>query len=232
MVLALFAQSGFAAVAPVGADAAQPEFGARKVFLMLFLMLGPIKVLVPFVQMTRQSDAKFRRRLATRAILYSAAALMIAGVLGRAMLENFDISLPVLSMTGGIILFLVALQTVLQQSATIADTGVSAPEGADMRTALSPLAFPTIVAPYGIAAVIVFATLARGRHQDELVVAGLVLTILLLDWLAMLFAEQILRRVGTSLQVFGVVLSVTQIALGLQVILQSLSMMGLISPRG
>ena len=148
------------------------------------------------------------------------------------MLENFDISLPVLSMTGGIILFLVALQTVLQQSATIADTGVSAPEGADMRTALSPLAFPTIVAPYGIAAVIVFATLARGRHQDELVVAGLVLTILLLDWLAMLFAEQILRRVGTSLQVFGVVLSVTQIALGLQVILQSLSMMGLISPRG
>ena len=63
-------------------------------------------------------------------------------------------------------------------------------------------------------------------------VAGLVLTILLLDWLAMLFAEQILRRVGTSLQVFGVVLSVTQIALGLQVILQSLSMMGLIPPRG
>ena len=45
----------------------------------------------------------------------------------------------------------------------------------------------------------------------------------------MLFAEQILRRVGTALQVFGVVLGVTQIALGVQIILESLDMMDLSS---
>ncbi|MBZ7927453.1 hypothetical protein LAC81_36565 (plasmid) [Ensifer adhaerens] len=28
------------------------EFGPRKMFLMLFLMLGPIKILVPFVSIT------------------------------------------------------------------------------------------------------------------------------------------------------------------------------------
>jgi len=45
----------------------------------------------------------------------------------------------------------------------------------------------------------------------------------------MLFAEQIVRWVGTQLQVFGVVLGVTKIALGLQIILQSLSMTGIIT---
>ena len=56
-----------------------PEIGARKIFFMLFLMLGPIKILVPFVEMTHGSDPAFRRRLATRAILSSAAAMALAG---------------------------------------------------------------------------------------------------------------------------------------------------------
>ncbi|WP_245331168.1 MarC family protein [Mesorhizobium sophorae] len=208
---------------PFGADAPAPEIGARKIFFMLFLMLGPIKILVPFVAMTRGSDPHLRRRLATRATLFSAAALAIAGVLGRAMLENLEISLPVLAMTGGVILFLVALQTVLQQSAgPPPDSG----RPGDLSLALTPLAFPTIVTPYGIAAVIVFATLATGRYDQEFTVAGIVLLILILDCLAMLFAEAILRWTGTALQIFAVVLGVTQAALGLQIILQTLSLIG------
>ncbi|MET0166989.1 MAG: hypothetical protein ABW318_18545 [Vicinamibacterales bacterium] len=52
----------------------------------------------------------------------------------------------------------------------------------------------------------------------------MVALILLLDWLAMLFAHTILKWLGTVLQVFAVVLGVAQIALALQVIIQSLSM--------
>lgn len=225
--LALVACSAMYALAqaPLGADAPAPDFGARKIFFMLFLMLGPIKILVPFVTMTRGSEPRFRRRLATRAILFSAAALALAGILGRGMLENFDISLPVLAMTGGIILFLVALQTVLNPSAGVPGRAQEYGQP-DLSLALTPLAFPTIVTPYGIAAVIVFATLATGRHDQEFTVAGIVLLILLLDWLAMLFAETILKWTGTALQVFAVVLGVTQAALGLQVILHNLHLIG------
>jgi multiple antibiotic resistance protein len=189
---------------------------------MLFLRLGPIKILIPFVTMTRGSETRFRRRLVTRAILFSAAALALAGMLGRVMLENFQISLPVLAMTGGIILFLVALQTVLQQSAAVPGLPQEGGQPVDLSLALTPLAFPTIVTPYGIAAVIVFATLATGRHDQEITVAGIVLLILALDWLAMLFAETILRWIGTALHVLAVVLGVTQAALGLQLILDNL----------
>ncbi|WP_244441797.1 MarC family protein [Rhizobium grahamii] len=77
--------------------------------------------------------------------------LAVAGVLGRTMLENFEISLPVLAMTGGIILFLVALQTVLQQSVGASGQAQEYGQPAEMRLALTPLAFPTIVTPHGIA---------------------------------------------------------------------------------
>ncbi|MDR6757868.1 multiple antibiotic resistance protein [Mycoplana sp. BE70] len=212
-----FAQS------PLGANMPEVEFGARKIFLMLFLMLGPIKILVPFKVLAGSYEPILRRRIATRAILFSAAALAIAGFLGRAMLENLEISLPVLAMTGGIILFMVALRTVLQPTADLPVRSTEA-DPADLRLALTPLAFPTIVTPYGIAAVIVFATLAGDRQTEGLTVTSIVLLILALDWVAMIFAETILRWIGTSLQVLAVVLGVTQAALGLQVILHSLSM--------
>ena len=51
------------------------------------------------------------------------------------------------------------------------------------------------------------------------------LVILALDWAAMLFAETILKWIGTTHQVFAVVLGVTQVALGLQVMMHSLSML-------
>jgi len=48
----------------------------------------------------------------------------------------------------------------------------------------------------------------------------------------MLFAEPILGRIGAVLQVFAVVLGVTHIAFGLQVILQSLCMIGSLQDAG
>src|SRR5258707_845371 len=72
------------------AVAVEPAIDARKIFFMLFLMLGPIKVLVPFVGMMHGADSVLRRTVARRAILFSGAALALAGLLGRSMLENFD----------------------------------------------------------------------------------------------------------------------------------------------
>lgn len=218
------------AQAAAGDVAAQPVLGARKIFILLFLMLGPIKILVPFVEMTRDTDAEFRRRLATRALLFSVAALIVAGALGQTMLENLNIPVSVLALTGGLVLFLVALQTILEQFSA-PERSKSPAKPPELRMAITPLAFPTIVTPYGIAAIIIFVALAQDDDAMKLTVAGVTLTILLLDWLAMLFAHTILKWLGTALQVFAVVLGVTQVALGLQVILHHLSLIGVFTER-
>ena len=68
--------------------------------------------------------------------------------------------------------------------------------------------------------------------RSEFKIAAAVGFILLLDWLAMLFAQAILRWFGPLLQIFAVVLGVTQIALGLQVIIQALGRIGVFTLRG
>lgn len=223
-----------ALVVPVAAAAAiegvsgAPVITARKIFVLLFLMIGPIKILVPFVDLTHGADRAFSRRLATRSVLFSAAALALAGLIGRSLLANFNIPVAVLAMTGGLVLFLVALQTVMQQFSSATPPQAAGPNH-EIKHAFSPLAFPTIVTPHGIAAVIVFVTLAGDDTGLKIAIAEVVAFILLLNWLAMVFARTILRWLGTPLQMFAVVLGITQIALGLHVIIQSLGMIGVVN---
>jgi multiple antibiotic resistance protein len=204
----------------------QSDLSWRKMFTLLFLMLGPIKILGPFVHMTRDTDATFRIRLATRAVAFSAAALLIAGALGRNMLDTFDIPVPVLSLTGGLVLFLVALQTVLEQFSAAPSAPRETPKPT-LALAFSPLAFPVIVTPYGIAATIIFTALPPGDMQAKALLTGAVATILALDWMAMLFAHTVLKYLGVVLQVFAVVLGINQVTLGLFVMLRALSNIGL-----
>jgi hypothetical protein len=66
---------------------------------------------------SRRGDQRlrFRLRLATRAFLFSAAAVTIAGALGQQILDSFAFPGLVLQIAAGLILFLVALQAVMQQ---------------------------------------------------------------------------------------------------------------------
>src|SRR4249919_1965825 len=123
------------------------------IFTILFLMLGPFKIIGPYMKMTEGADPALARRIAVRAIIYSSLALLLAATIGEKILGNYGIPLPILAMTGGIILFLVALINVIQQFGW-QTSRFERKEEPSMKMAMYPLAFPTIVTPYGIAAVI------------------------------------------------------------------------------
>jgi multiple antibiotic resistance protein len=57
-------------------------------FTFFFLMLGPIKVLAPFVAMTERVESSFRTQLAVRATMFSCLALAVAVLIGEKILDN------------------------------------------------------------------------------------------------------------------------------------------------
>src|SRR5260370_26122611 len=89
-------------------------------FTFFFLMLGPIKVLGPFVKMTECAEGRFRRQLAIRAIIFSCLALAAAAVVGERTLRDYGVSLNVLALTGGLVLSVVAFQKILEQFRPVA----------------------------------------------------------------------------------------------------------------
>jgi multiple antibiotic resistance protein len=204
------------------------RFPIAQIFTFLFLMLGPIKIIGPFAKITKDADAALANRIALRAILFSSLALLLAAFFGERLLDNFNIPLPVLVLSAGIILFLVALMNILQQfmpPSAHSEEPAGQVHTPSLSMALTPLAFPTIVTPYGIAALVVFLTLSPDL-KSRLTVGAILLAIMLLNLIVMLMTRHILPVLNVLLPILGAVLGVVQVALGLQIIISSLRMLG------
>ena len=219
----------------LAAEMTVPDLGNRpsagQVWTFLFLLLGPIKIIAPFASLTRTASPALARGLAWRASLYALAVLGVAALTGVRMLENYRISPAVLELAGALVVFLVALRGLLDQIAGVTPRpGANAPV-AGYHLAFSPLAFPVIVTPAGVAAVIVFMDLAPDITA-KLLIIGLMLLIMALNLLAMLFASVLLQWAEMPLQVFGAVLGVIQLALGLHIILFALNTLNVIVYHG
>ncbi len=122
-----------------------------------------------------------------------------------------------------------ALLTVLQPYFPVLqpDLSVDQPSPA---LALTPLAFPTIVTPYGTATLIMLMTTMQTLEQEGMLLV-LTVAILLLNWLAMMFAYPILRLLAVPLKLIGWVLGVLQVALALQLIYLACLKLGVIPSR-
>jgi len=226
-MLAAAAQAqAVAAQGAVQAGMAQ-ELPSAQIFTLLFLMLGPFKILGPFTQLTKGVDDRQAHRIAALSAVFASAALLVAAFLGRSILDSYRIPVPVMALSGGLILLLVALKNLLQQFQldVVADRPAAPAPG--VREAMMPLAFPTIVTPYGIAAVVVLMALTVDT-QARLLVGGIIVAIMLVNVLIMMLARKIMPVMGIVLPVLGAVLGVVQVALGLQIINNALTTMGVL----
>ena len=94
--------------------------GPAEIFTFLFVMLGPLKLLGPFVQRTRGLDDAMVRHIAFPAFVIATAGIVVGSLVGRAMLAKWHVSIPALQITGGVVFFLVALRHGLREDGHVA----------------------------------------------------------------------------------------------------------------
>ena len=73
-----------------GAPEATVLVGLGAVFTLLFITLGPLKIVGPFVQLTREADDATMKKIAVRAFVLALIAVVVGGFVGRALLENWN----------------------------------------------------------------------------------------------------------------------------------------------
>lgn len=220
------------------APAAQTPFPFTlgKVFTFLFLTLGPFHVIGPFVEMTRGRDETFRRRLAFQGVLIAALGLLAAAVFGVRTLNKWGVSPAAVFIATGILFFLTALRVVMAQykprphEAALAH-GDPEPARSVASLAFSPLAFPTIVTPYGIAVLVLAMRLASAETATALQILAITALVLAADLVAMLAAHSALKPspVASAFGLVGSVMAVLQIALGVQAIIVGLRLLGVVA---
>lgn len=231
------------------AAAAEPEailsLELSKIFTFFFLTLGPKAVIAPFARSTARLDAMTRKRVALSTTAISLLSIVVASTIGVRILTNWGISTGALLIAAGMILFLIALESIrerYQQEEFHTNTPSSdksnsssignSPEVSVRRLAFK-LAFPYVVSPYGVAVVILVLT-SRPEHVAIAPIIAMLVGIMLLNLVVMLNASRIARSlyIAPAFAVLGAVLGVLQAALGVQAVLVGLRMAGVLEAPG
>lgn len=205
-------------------------FGAGQIFTMMFVMLGPLKLLGPFAAQTRELDDAQIRRIALTVFAIALVAAVGGCFVGRQLLTAWSVSTPALVLAAAIVLFLVALRIVLEQYQPARPPAEPLP--ADAMAASMRLVFPLVLTPYGIATLIALIAASDTARETGLIFAMLT-GVMLLNLGAMLLARKVMHgMLLLVLYVLGAVLGVLQVALAVQMIVRQLGILGLIDVTG
>ena len=134
---------------------------AGATFVTLFVIMDPLGNIPYFVALTKASEPSRRRVQAVQAALAAGGLIVGFALFGRLILGYLHISIASLSIAGGLLLLLVALESF---------RGESLPADEATNVALVPLATPLLAGPGAIAAVMLLA----GRFSDPAGRVGLI----------------------------------------------------------
>ena len=171
----------------------QQRFGE---FVTLFLVINPIGALPTFLEIAATLGPKEQRKLALNAVWISFVVLFFFVVTGAFLLERMGISIRAFQISGGILLFLVALDMIRGQ--TLTSTGAPRTEQGGVALAIFPLAIPMIAGPGAMLTVVMLTDDDQFNFPGQMSTVGIVAVVLLITFLLLLAAGPIARVIGTA----------------------------------
>lgn len=142
--------------------------------------------------LTSKLSRTAQRKAAFQASLVSFGVILAFAFLGQQILRALHISMESLKLSGGVLLFLVAMELLTSSDMEQPDTGDDA-----VNVALVPLGIPLLAGPGAIVAVMV--SMAQAHTVGSIVgVVGAVVATHVVIWLSMRFALELSRFLGTG----------------------------------
>jgi multiple antibiotic resistance protein len=151
------------------------EMGWPQIFSMafaLFLLMDPIGNVPIFVSVLKDISPKRQRFIIMRELVIALIILVLFNFLGDALLGFLNVTMPTILISGGIILFLIAIKMIFPGKG---DPDVEM--GRSKEPFIVPLAVPLVAGPAVLAAVMLYS----GQHKNDTLVS---VTAIIIAWLA------------------------------------------------
>ena len=199
-------------------------------FLLLLIGIGPKIALVPFIETTVGMDSATKARVVRKMLVTASVVAVLLIFLGELLARLLHFSTGSLSIAGGIILVIIAVNMVLRSDDPHHEP--AAEQRDPMRIAVFPLAIPYLLNPAGIVMLVTISAEADSASVVGLVL-GLLVVVLALDVAVFRWANHVSQRMDPSRmlvteKVFGFLLA----ALAVQLMLDGLHSVGVIHLSG
>lgn len=179
-------------------------------FIVFFSVIDPVGTIPVFIAVTSGYSLETKRRIALIATLVATGVLLFFVVFGELILNAMSIPLPAFQISGGIVLFLFAMNMIFGESKP--EEEVRLAEDTHKETAVFPLAVPSIASPGAMLAAVLTTENAKFTIWEQTQTTATMIVVILIAYVLMLFAgwiHQILGKAGASIisRVMGLILS-------------------------
>jgi len=196
-------------------------------FVTMFVIIDPIGLAPLFVALTAGRSVAERRKIAIHATMIGAIILALFGFFGKIVLNRIGIGMPAFQISGGLLLFLIAVEMLFEKRAQRRGQSADSDVGPD--PSVFPLATPLIAGPGAMTTMI----LLTGQHSGDLtsqleiqLVMLAVVALVFLFFLAGSFMEKLLGHTGIT--VISRILGVLLAAMSVQFVLNGLGALNLV----
>ncbi|MDQ3796952.1 MAG: MarC family protein [Pseudomonadota bacterium] len=193
-------------------------------FVVLLIVIDPIGNAPIFMALTHNMEAAYRRKMAIRSITLATAILLIFLLIGDPLLATLGIGISAFRISGGILLFLLAIDMVFARQSGLRSTTAQEQYEAEHKRDVSvfPLAFPLIAGP-GALTTVLLMTSPRPAFWTFVGMLVALLLVLGLALMSLLLAERIMHWLGeTGANVITRLLGLILAALAVQYILDGI----------
>ena len=167
----------------------------------LLPIMNPFSTAPLFVSLTAGRPKKFRSRQALMACVYAFGILVVFLLLGAAIIDFFEISVPGLRVAGGLIISVIGFRMLFPRPTNGASGGAGKDEAQEIDVAFTPLAMPSLAGPGSISVVLTAAAQIESKHSADY---GLIIAAVVTGMLATLaFSYVVLRAADVMVKFLG-----------------------------
>jgi multiple antibiotic resistance protein len=167
-------------------------------FIVLWSVIDPIGTVPVFLAVTKGYDDNKKKKIAKLASYVSFGVLVFFLIVGEIVLKSIGVPLAAFQTSGGIILFLFALNMIFGNSKPEEEIQLIKDDDDAEETAIFPLAIPSIASPGAILAIVLLTDNTRHSMLNQAMTAGVMGLILIINYFLMILSNKIHRRIGNS----------------------------------
>lgn len=187
-----------------------------KFFIAMIAIVDPFAILPIYVRLTLGLSGPEKDRLARRVAAATTIALITSLYLGEDILKFFGISLPSFRIAGGLLLLVMGMQLIYENTSTERTTE-PAHGGIDSQVVV-PIAIPLLAGPGAFSTVIVYSF--RSKTWEHYAIMTLCLLVIgTIIWFSLHMGSRIMQRLGnTAMAVINKVLGLIIVAISVEFI--------------
>jgi len=164
------------------------------IFTIFFLTFGPLRIIGPYAQLTKQVTPEFKKKVAIKASLIALGICLYIAFFGERIVSKYRISVDALTIAAGMVLLISSLLTIFSSKESKSSIYSDLPlNPTTTKLAISPVASPIVVPPIGIAVIWISIMVSPNQPGMQSIVIETILIMMSLDFLVMFFIDQITK---------------------------------------